>query len=126
MPTTASGETNGDGGVTSCIGFTFTCSRAGPGCASQAWTDPSSSPAFETKCPQRPTAFATSPKLGFLKSVYTGTKARQQSVQSRPDVANRSDRNRMSSPDMRGIEVDLDDLRAVRIELRPGEIRSEE
>src|SRR5271166_845653 len=48
--------------------------QGGTGCASQVWTDPSSSPAFETKCPQRPTAFATSPKLGFLKSVYTGSR----------------------------------------------------
>jgi hypothetical protein len=36
IPTTASGETRGDGGVTSSIGFTFTSNTAGPGCASQA------------------------------------------------------------------------------------------
>src|SRR4029077_5070661 len=43
IPTTASGDTNGDGGVTSCIGFTFTCSSAGPGCANHALIDSSSS-----------------------------------------------------------------------------------
>src|ERR1700676_4054132 len=32
IPTRASGDTKGDGGVTSCIGFTFTSSSAGPGC----------------------------------------------------------------------------------------------
>jgi len=33
----------GEGGVTSCIGFTFTSSSAGPGWASQAWIDSSRS-----------------------------------------------------------------------------------
>ena len=34
-PTTASGETKGDRGVTSCIGVTFTRNRARPDCESQ-------------------------------------------------------------------------------------------
>lgn len=48
IPTTASGETKGESGVTSSIGLTFTCNSAGPGCASQVWTESSSSPAFDT------------------------------------------------------------------------------
>jgi hypothetical protein len=32
------------------------------------------SPALETLCPQSPTAFPTSPKSGFFRSVYTGIK----------------------------------------------------
>src|SRR5882757_9451017 len=53
-------------------------------------------------------------------------KTRQQSLQGRLDIANCPDRYRMSSPDMGRIEIDLDDLRRVWIELRPGEIRSEQ
>jgi hypothetical protein len=33
-PNSASGKANGKGGITICIGFTFACSGAGPGCAS--------------------------------------------------------------------------------------------
>ena len=47
MPTTDSGETRGEGGITNRIGLTFTCSRAGPGCASQVRTGSSSSPEAE-------------------------------------------------------------------------------
>src|ERR1700750_2132989 len=43
-----------EGGVTSCIGFTFTARSAGPGCASQVLIDSSRSPAFATLCPQKP------------------------------------------------------------------------
>ena len=43
--------------------------------------------------------------------------ARQQSLQGRLDIADRPDRDRMSSPDMRGIDIDLNDRRLVRIEL---------
>ena len=32
-PDDGTGETKGEGGVTNCIGFTLTCSSAGPGCA---------------------------------------------------------------------------------------------
>jgi hypothetical protein len=73
------GTTNGEGGMTSCIGLTFTSSRAGPGCASQATTASSSSPAFETQRPQRPIASATLPKSGLvwtLRHVDTGGKRR--------------------------------------------------
>src|SRR5258707_12083760 len=64
----------GEGGVTSCIGFTFTSRSAGPGCASQVLIDSSRSPAFATLRPQSPIAFATSPKSGFFRSVYNGIK----------------------------------------------------
>ena len=52
--------------------------------------------------------------------------ARQQSLQGRLDIADRPDRDRMSPPDMRRIDIDLNDRRPVRIELGPGEIRSEQ
>ena len=53
-------------------------------------------------------------------------KARQQSLQGRLDIADRSDRHRMTPPDMRRILVDLEDRGLVRIELRPGEIGAEQ
>ena len=51
-----------------------------------------------------------------------GSRASQRGL----DVADGADRHRMPPPDMRGIAVDLDDRRAVRIELGPGEIRAEQ
>src|ERR1700730_5488950 len=65
MPITASGAMKGDGGITSCIGFTFTSRSAGPGCASQVLIESSRSPAFATLRPQSPTAFAT--EVGVLQ-----------------------------------------------------------
>ena len=42
----------GEGGITSCIGFTLTFRSAGPGCASQVLADFSSPPAFAMLRPQ--------------------------------------------------------------------------
>src|SRR5271155_1582688 len=53
-------------------------------------------------------------------------KARQQSLQGRLDIADRSDFYRMPPPDMRRVLVDLKDFRLVRIELGPGEIGAEQ
>ena len=50
----------------------------------------------------------------------------QQSLQGRLYLADRADRDRMSPPDMRGVDVDLNDLCLARIELRPREIRPEQ
>src|SRR4029077_500831 len=52
--------------------------------------------------------------------------ARQEGLEGRLDIANRPDGDWMSPPDMRGIDIDLNDRRLVRVELRPGEIRSEQ
>ena len=58
--------------------------------------------------------------------VFVLLKTRQQSLQGRLDIADRSDRDGMAPADMRRIRVDLDDRRLVRIELGPGEICSEQ
>jgi hypothetical protein len=50
----------------------------------------------------------------------------EQRFQCRFDVANGSERYRMSSADMGRVEIDLDDLRLARIELRPGEVSAEQ
>ena len=50
---------------------------------------------------------------------------RQQCFQGRLDVADGAERDWMTVSDMRGIEVDLNDLRPVGIELGPGKICSE-
>ena len=50
---------------------------------------------------------------------------RQQCLQGRLDIADGAERDGMTVSDMRGIEVDLNDLRPVGIELGPGKIRPE-
>src|ERR1700730_16244894 len=52
--------------------------------------------------------------------------AREQGLQTRLDIANRSDRYRMASSDVRRVAVDLDDRRLAWIELAPGKIRSQQ
>ena len=52
--------------------------------------------------------------------------ARQQGLQGRFYSADRADRDRMSPPDMRGVDVDLNDLCLVRIEMGPREIRAQQ
>src|SRR5580698_9792548 len=51
--------------------------------------------------------------------------ARQQGLQSRFYVTDYAERNGMTVTNMGGIEVDLNDLGAVRIKLGPREIRAE-
>jgi len=60
-PMTAFGETTGEGVLTNCISFTFTCSNAGPGAASHSLTASSRSPALDTSRPHRPAALAMPP-----------------------------------------------------------------
>ncbi len=50
----------------------------------------------------------------------------QQSLESQFDVSNDAERDGMTVTDVRGIEVDLNDLRPVGIELGPGKICSEQ
>jgi hypothetical protein len=58
--------------------------------------------------------------------VFMLLKTRQQSLQGRLDIADRSDRHGMTPANMRRILVDLKDRGLVRIELRPGEIGTEQ
>jgi hypothetical protein len=53
-------------------------------------------------------------------------KARQQGVEGGLDIANRPDSHRMAPPYVGGIGINLNDGRAIRIELAPGEIRAEQ
>src|SRR5216684_2844102 len=53
-------------------------------------------------------------------------KTRPQSLQGRLDIAHRSDCYRMSSPDVRRVQVDLNNRSLIWIKLGPGEIRSEQ
>src|SRR5580693_4712948 len=50
----------------------------------------------------------------------------QKGVDGGLDIANGPDRDRMPPPDVRRIAIDLNDGRAIRIELAPGEIRAEQ
>src|ERR1700722_21002939 len=52
--------------------------------------------------------------------------ARQQSLQGQLDVSDDAERDGMTVTDVRGIEVDLNDLGPVGIELGPGKICSEQ
>ena len=50
----------------------------------------------------------------------------QQGVERVRNVADRADIDRMASPEMRAVDVDLDDRRVVRIILPPGEVAAEQ
>jgi hypothetical protein len=50
----------------------------------------------------------------------------QQGVEGGLDITDRSNSHRMPAPDMRRIGINLNDSRAIRIELAPGEIRAEQ
>jgi hypothetical protein len=50
----------------------------------------------------------------------------QQGIQCGLDITNGPDSHRMSPPDVRRIGINLNDSRAIRIELAPGEIRAEQ
>src|SRR5580704_18599492 len=50
----------------------------------------------------------------------------QKGVEGGLDIANGPDRHRVAPPDVRRIAINLNDGRAIRIELAPGKIRAEQ
>src|SRR5437879_3464521 len=59
-------------------------------------------------------------------TAFVLVEARQQRLQGSLDIADRTDGDGLTSADVGRISIDLDDDRPVRIELRPGEVSSEQ